>query len=375
MSNRISRQDENKLKRKLVLENIRRVFFASLASVMLVPVLLILNKSTHDDFAEIMRGVLICYGLFSSVTVVMSYLALSKRDIKLSRTMYRTFWLVFQAFSFVLIHSDKANGSGFTFYAVLAGALFLIPAMDLSEQIYYDVLLVLYTVFASIKFHASGNEIFNMAITVGMLFAMSRVLYVRLVERLTLKEHERVEKDNELIDSMTGLLNRKGFERRAYAAMPECIGKKHRVSIVMIDIDEMNRYNDSYGPERGDECIRVVSELVKQAALRNTEVICRQNGGRFILFVEGGDDMEPVNIAEKVRKNIERKRIPHGRRAGNNFVTVSVGAASCIPRSENDFNEMYDEAEDALFDAKEQGRNVTVYDEQIYGSYRSRAAY
>ena len=85
--------------------------------------------------------------------------------------------------------------------------------------------------------------------------------------------------------------------------------------------------------------------------------------------------MEPLALAEKVRQNVERKRIPHGRRAANSFVTVSLGVASCVPKSEGDFSELYDEAEDALFDAKERGKNVTVYDEQVYGQYRKKAAY
>ena len=122
-----------------------------------------------------------------------------------------------------------------------------------------------------------------------------------------------------------------------------------------------------------DECIRQVSDIIRQTILRNTDTICRLDGGRFIAFMEGGSDMEPVALAEKVRANVERKRIPHGRRAANPFVTVSIGVASCIPRYENSFTELYDEAEDALFEAKERGRNVTVYDEQVYGNYSRKA--
>ena len=83
--------------------------------------------------------------------------------------------------------------------------------------------------------------------------------------------------------------------------------------------------------------------------------------------------MEPVRLAEKIRTVIEQKRIPHGRRAYSQFVTVSIGAASCIPKSEKDYAETYDEAEEAMYNAKEQGRNVTVYEEQIFGAYKKAA--
>ena len=83
--------------------------------------------------------------------------------------------------------------------------------------------------------------------------------------------------------------------------------------------------------------------------------------------------MEPVRLAEKIRTVIEQKRIPQGRRAVNPFVTVSIGAASCIPRFEKDYNETYDEAEEALYSAKDQGRNITVYEEQVFGAFKKVA--
>lgn len=375
MPDLISMQEEYKLKRKLVLENIRRVFLASLACVALIPVLMFINKSSVLEAADITHGALVFFEIFSGISVVLSFIALKNRDVNLAKLMYRTFWFIFEAFAFVLIYSDKVGGAGFTFYSVTVIALFLIPAMGLSEQIYYIVALAVYTIFMEVKFGVNYNEIFNLVITDTLLLTVSRLNYTRLVERLTLKEQERVHRDSEVLDSLTGLLNRKGFEQRVYSEMRGCIASRRRISLLMIDVDDMGRYNDSYGAEHGDECIRAVSELVKQIILRNTDTICRLNGGRFLVYMEGGNDMEPVALAEKVRQNVERKRITHGRRAANEFVTVSIGVASCVPKSENDFSELYDEAEDALFEAKEQGKNVTVYDEQVYGRYQRRAAY
>lgn len=375
MPDLISMQEEYKLKRKLVLENIRRVFLASFACVILIPVLLLINKSSVSEFAEINHGALVCFEIFSAISMVSSFIALKNRDINLSKLIFHTFWFIFEAFSFVLIYSDKISGAGFTFYTVTVVALFLVPAMSVSEQVYYVVALLLYSVFMEVKFGVNYSEIFNLAVTDILLITVSRLTYTRLVERLTLREQEREHRDNEALDALTGLLNRRGFEQRVYSALPRCIASRRRISLLMVDIDDMSKYNDSFGADHGDECIRNVSDLVKQIILRNTDVICRLNGGRFLVYMEGGNDMEPVALAEKVRQNVERKRIAHGRRAVNTFVTVSVGVASCVPKSEGDFSELYDEAEDALLDAKEQGKNVTVYDEQVYGRFQRRAAY
>lgn len=374
MSNRFSRQEEYRIKRKLVFENIRRVFFASVACLVLVPVLMLIYKSAEYPFADTIRGALVFFEIFSAITAGISYTAIRTKDVKLSSLVYRSFWLLFELFSFVVIYSDRLNGSGFTFYAVMSIALLIVPAMNVSEQLYYLVLLAVYSVFMGIKFGISVNEIYNQSLTVALLFTISRLLYSGLEEKFVLREHVKSAIDNESIDQLTGLLNRDGMEKRAYASISSCISGKRRISILMIDIDDMCKYNDSYGSEHGDECIKAVSILIKQIVLRNTDTVCRLDGGRFLVYMEGGNDMQPVSLAEKVRNHISDKRIPQGRRAANKFVTVSIGVASCIPRSENDFSDIYDEAEDALYSAKEQGKNLTVYEEQIFGQYK-RTAY
>ncbi len=374
MSNLIGRQEEYKTRKKLVLENVRRVFFTSLVCAVLLPIMMLINKRSVSEFAPIAGGMMTAAEIFSVLTIGMSFIAMKNRDIKLSTVVYRTFWLIFEAMCFVLTYSDKVSGHGMTFYSILAVALFTVPVMQFTEQLYYIVVLAVYSVFLSLKFQTGIAEIFNMIVLVGLTVAMSRVLFARFMESMSMKEREREIKDNEAIDPLTGLLNRKGLEKHIDEEMRDCIRGRRRASILMIDIDEMSKYNDSFGIERGDECIRTVAEYICQIILRNTDTICRLNGGRFIVFMEGGSDMEPVSLAEKIRSNIERRRIPQGRRAANPFLTVSIGVASCIPKYESSFTEMYDEAEDALFEAKERGRNVTVYDEQVYGQYSGKAA-
>ena len=374
MGNRFSRQEEYRISRKLVFENIRRVFFASLLSVVLLPVLMLIHKTSEYPFAETIRGALVFFEIFSAFAAGVAFAALKSRDAKIAKTIYRSYWLIFEALSFLIVYSDRLNGAGFTFYGVMAVALLIVPAMELSEQIYYIVILAVYSVFMGIKFGIGISEIYNLSVTVLVLCIISRIMYGSLKEKLLLAERVRDVRDNEAIDRLTGLLNRNGLEKRAYASLKPAISSKTRVSLLMIDIDDMTKYNDSYGAEHGDECIRTVGALVRQIVLKNTDTICRMDGGRFLVYMEGGDEMSPVALAEKVRNHIAGKRIPHGRRASSNFVTVSIGVASCIPRQERDFSDIYDEAEEALYTAKERGRNVTVYEEQVFGQYR-RAAY
>lgn len=375
MGSRLSRQELSKIRKKLVLENIRRVFFASAAALLLIPVMMLINGKTASEFSATFKNALILFEVFSGVSLAVSAFALSSHNINLSRTVYRTFWLIFEMFSFVVIYADKVGGNHFTFYAGMAAALFLVPVMGLNEQMYYDVLLAVYTVFMGVKFGMSPMEIFDIIFINVIFIVMSRYLYSQLTEKLILREQAREVRDGETIDQMTGLLNRKGFEKRAYASIYECIGSRRRSAMLIVDIDDMSKYNDSFGTDRGDECIRTVAGVIRQVALRNTDMISRIDGGRFLIYMEGGNDMLPVGLAEKLRAAVENKRIPHGRRAANQFVTVSIGIASCVPHNESDFSELYDEAEDSLCEAKERGKNIIVYDEQIFGQYRKKAAY
>lgn len=376
MGNKFSRQEEYKARQRLVYENVRRVLFASLICCLLaIPVRLLINSrfTAIPELADIVKGFLICFEIFSVLAAAFSYLSLRMRDSQIATLVYRTFWVLFEIFSGVVIYADSIGGSRLSFYPVMLGVILLVPAMDIMEQMYYMVIQAVFVIFMLIKFNATAGDVFNVAVFNCVFFFISRMMYAQLKNRFILRERMKESKDGTNTDSLTGLSNRRGLEKRIYSALQNCIRSHKRISILMIDIDDLSKYNDSYGAERGDACIKLVSEVIRQTVLRNTDAICRLSGGRFLVFMEGGSDMEPVALGEKVRTNIEGKRIQQGRRAQNPFVTVSIGAASCVPRGESDFSAMYDEAENSMFEAKEHGKNITIYDEQIYGDYRRRA--
>lgn len=364
----MNRQEENRMRNRLVLVNIRRVLFASVAGLFVIPVLLILNKNFADPaIAETMRGALIIFELLDLMSVVMSYMLLQSKNITACTVAYRTFWLVYEVFSFLIVYSNIMSGAKTTFYAVMLATLTLAPIMSMGEQMYYLVLQGVYAIFVMVNFGVNMNDVVNVAILNVLFIAMSRLMYKSQIERYSLKAKQKEASDTAHLDRLTGLLNRDGLERRLSDVVNNCVRSHKRLSIIMADIDELGEYNTAFGNGRGDDCIRVVAGEIRKMSMRSTDILARLEAGRFVIVFEGGDDIEPVRLAERIRQAVYGRRIIQSRHASTECVSVSIGVASSVPRSERDFYDLYDEAEDSLLEAKERGRNVTIYDEQMYG--------
>lgn len=364
----LNRQEQNKLNNRLVLENIRRVLFASLASIVVIPILLVLNKYFADDaIAQTMSGALTIFEVISVLSVIMSYMLLQSKNIAACKLAYRSFWVVFEIFSFLVVYSNIMSGARTTFYAIMLAALMLAPIMGMGEQMYYIVIQLVYAAFLLVKFGVNMNDVVNVAILNIAFFGASRIIYRSQIERYALRARQKEANETAHLDRLTGLLNRDGLEKRLSSVVDDCVRSHKRISLLLVDIDELSEYNSAFGNSRGDDCIRVVSGEIRKMSMRNTDILARLEAGRFVIVLEGGDDIGPVRLAERIRQAVYGRRIIQSRHASTECVSVSIGVASGVPRSQREFYDLYDEADDALLEAKERGRNVTIYDEQMYG--------
>ncbi|MCR5323958.1 MAG: GGDEF domain-containing protein [Lachnospiraceae bacterium] len=373
MGNRFSRQEQIRINRKVATENIRRIFLTSLVCAVLIPVYILINKHSGTEDVKLVNAALIGFEGFYIITAGYSFFIMKNKDNRIFRYFPTIFWLLFEISTFVPVRENMYNGAGLTLFAVMFATVMLVPIMSVKEQSYNIVIELVYVVILEIMCGTSGTAIFNIVIMNAVLFAFSRIAYKIQRENIALKERLSEKKDSEGNDELTGLLNHRGLEKRTFDLTRDCIKDRRRLSVLIVDFDGLQCYNDSYGAEKADACIKKIADVILKVSLRNTDLIGRMYGGTFLICMEGGDDMEPVRLAEKIRTAVEQKRIPQGRRAAYQFVTVSIGVASCIPRSEQDYNETYDEAENSMLCAKDQGKNITVYEEQIYGAYNKAA--
>lgn len=156
------------------------------------------------------------------------------------------------------------------------------------------------------------------------------------------------------VDGLTGIYNRRYFEQRILEELERSVRYNGSMALLMIDIDLFKKLNDEFGHLLGDEVLRQVSSIFEQH-LRKLDVVCRYGGEEFAILVPETPGNRAVGVAEKLRKIIEGWNFPGVPRP----VTISVGVAE-FPTDGRTRDELMKAADDALYLAKQQGRNRVV---------------
>ncbi len=158
------------------------------------------------------------------------------------------------------------------------------------------------------------------------------------------------------LDGLTGLANRRGFDRQIEQEWQRAAGTRAPIGLMMIDIDHFKLYNDRYGHVAGDTCLRSVAETLSLVTLENAVLVARYGGEEFALLLPGLDLPRINALAEEARRAIEDLMITHAE-APCGYVTISIGVESMVPRASQSAAELVEAADRALYAAKRRGRN------------------
>ena len=160
-------------------------------------------------------------------------------------------------------------------------------------------------------------------------------------------------------DGLTGISNRRMFDEMSVREWRRCERMKKPLSLVMVDVDYFKHYNDHYGHQAGDECLKAVAAQMLRAAPRASDVVARYGGEEFV-FALGETDMDGAKwVANHLRQRIADLMMPHAATALQH-VTVSCGVASVVPGDNVSLETLLQSADSALYQAKELGRNRVV---------------
>jgi diguanylate cyclase (GGDEF)-like protein/PAS domain S-box-containing protein len=163
-----------------------------------------------------------------------------------------------------------------------------------------------------------------------------------------------------MTDSLTGLANRRAFDETLEREWKRTLREGSQISLLLLDLDHFKEFNDRYGHQVGDDCLRAVATAVHDA-VRATDIAARYGGEEIAVILPATGLAGGVEAAEKVRSAVEALQITHGGNSGGvGWVTVSVGVATALSRIGGTMRmpeSLLLAADNALYKAKREGRN------------------
>lgn len=163
------------------------------------------------------------------------------------------------------------------------------------------------------------------------------------------------------LDHVTGLANRRTFDRELSREWNRAIRERSSLTLLMIDIDHFKKYNDHYGHIAGDQCLQTIASIILKSMVRSTDLAARYGGEEFAVILPGSHGDGAKIIAERLREAIIRASLPH---QGSDWeqVSISIGVATVYPTRETHETRLIEAADYALYQAKRNGRNqVSVW--------------
>jgi diguanylate cyclase (GGDEF)-like protein len=159
------------------------------------------------------------------------------------------------------------------------------------------------------------------------------------------------------LDGLTGIANRRTFEKFLEREWKSSMRHTQPATAIMMDIDFFKLYNDTYGHQAGDDCLKKVARTIEKSLRRPGDLVARYGGEEFVAILSDTSQKGAFSLAEKVRASVEALEIPHQASQASKFVTISLGVASRVPERGDASSILISEADKSLYKAKQEGRN------------------
>jgi diguanylate cyclase (GGDEF)-like protein len=201
-------------------------------------------------------------------------------------------------------------------------------------------------------------ETLHMALVILLVVSVTLWASAREIRKIlidVLLKQVSSEQDS-LEDRLTGIGNRRSFDANLASAWAQASRAKVPLSLMMVDVDFFKKYNDAYGHQAGDECLRQVASALDGCSRRAGDSVTRYGGEEFAVVMFHTSLNDARNICEDMLAAIRKLNIPH-EQSVHEIVTISMGLATIVPKAEDDMQQLVEEADKSLYRAKENGRN------------------
>ena len=237
----------------------------------------------------------------------------------------------------------------------------------------YPVIATLAGIPASQRLVDVGVLLFTNVIGAIVCYSLERANRTNFLESQLLMETARR-------DGLTGIANRRTFDEHLDRVWAQAAREGRPLTLLMIDIDHFKSYNDRFGHEAGDECLRRVAWSLSSHARRPLDIAARYGGEEFAMVLYDSRRQHAEDTARQIEAGIKALAIDHGASpAPGKHLTVSIGIACVQPMGDRSHYGFIQLADEALYAAKERGRNCIVimdreYSELTTGTFRKESA-
>lgn len=369
--------------------NIARGKITTIAFIILEAIILVIHYITNRE--NLFNIPYIYYGsmyILMLVVMIAFFVIFTKLGAEVSKHISRIHYAGIFFIGFILMWSagisllDQLTSGQVIVYVVAIISIAITPYYK--PVILFLVYLIVHSLFliAMPYFQEStqillGNSL-NTTTFVIMSWVISCMRYKKQAEdfnnkKIILKKNDEVRLINlqlqeanqklEILsrtDGLTGIINRLSFETIIKDEWSRC--KRHSIplSLIMVDIDFFKQFNDNYGHQAGDCCIKQVADVLTVYAERSSDKVARYGGDEFMVLLPHTNKENALNLAEKMRKGVEEKTITHLCSYVSDHVTISLGINTIIPSDESSIDEFIGNTDKALYKAKER-HNCSVY--------------
>tara|TARA_B100001245_G_scaffold124329_1_gene91648 strand:+ start:16752 stop:18020 length:1269 start_codon:yes stop_codon:yes gene_type:complete len=157
-------------------------------------------------------------------------------------------------------------------------------------------------------------------------------------------------------DGLTGIANRRYLEEKLASEWARGVRSQQQLALIMLDVDYFKDFNDAYGHQAGDECLRLVTGAIRVACRRHGDFCARYGGEEFVVVLPDTSEDDALLIADEIRQRVMTLEMEH---ATSEFglVTVSLGVAAAVPAKDGSYENLLRLADMALYQSKDSGRN------------------
>ncbi|MDG2033186.1 MAG: diguanylate cyclase [Rhodospirillales bacterium] len=159
------------------------------------------------------------------------------------------------------------------------------------------------------------------------------------------------------VDALTGVPNRRRFDEYMDQEWRRGNRDQYSLALLMIDIDHFKKYNDTYGHQKGDECLRLVAHEIQQHLRRPSDMVARYGGEEFSIILPDTPLAAALALADRIRSGVEDLNLEHTGSEPFGHITISIGVATKVPKTDHSIVSFIEAADKNLYTSKDRGRN------------------